>query len=107
MYGMPQPNTYGQYGFGGYAGTPGAAPGMPQSAGGAGGLGNGAQQGAGDPNAAGGQGQGQWPSDPSSYYSNYWGGKWRTCWLPSVFLTLPTGYYGQQPTGQGAEMNQN
>jgi len=90
MYGMPQPNTYGQYGFGGYAGTPGAAPGMPQSAGAAGGLGNGAQQGAGDPNAAGGQGQGQWPSDPSSYYSNYWGG-----------------YYGQQPACQGAEMNQN
>jgi len=77
------------------AGTPGATPGMPQSAGGAGGLGNGAQQGGADPNSAAGQGpQGQWPSDPSSYYSNYWGG-----------------YYGQQPAGQqGApdvQMSQN
>jgi len=34
--------------------------------------------------AAAGQAQGQWPTgDPSSYYSNYWGG-----------------YYGQQATGQ-------
>jgi len=88
MYGMPQPNTYGQYGFGGYGGNPGGAPGMP-AAGGAGALGNGTQPGTVDPNVAGGQAQGQWPSDPSSYYSNYWGG-----------------YYGQQPTGQGAEMNQ-
>jgi len=95
MYGIPQPNTYGQYpGFAGYAGAPGtASPGMPQAAGGApgaAGLGLGAvgQPGATDPNAAAaaGQAQGQWPpSDPSSYYSNYWGG-----------------YYGQQPTGQQA-----
>jgi len=85
MYGMPQPNTYGQYpGFGGYAGAPGtASPGMQQAAGGApgaAGLGLGAvgQPGAADPNAAAaaGQGQGQWPGgDPSSYYSNYWGGE--------------------------------
>lgn len=84
MYGMPQPNTYGQFpGYGGYAGAPGtASPGMPQAApgapGGAGlGLGAVGQQGAADPNAAAaGQAQGQWPAgDPNSYYSNYWGGK--------------------------------
>jgi nucleolysin TIA-1/TIAR len=83
MYGMPQASTYGQYGFPGYAGAPGAAsPGMQQAAagtpGGAGlGLGAVGQQGAADPNAvaAAGQAQGQWPTgDPSSYYSNYWGG---------------------------------
>lgn len=84
MYGMPQANTYGQYGFPGYAGAPGAAsPGMPQAAAGtpaAAGLGLGAvaQQGSTDPSAvaAAGQAQGQWPAgDPSSYYSNYWGGR--------------------------------
>jgi len=102
MYGIPQPNTYGQYGFGGYGGfpnqaggTPGApgpgSPGMPQptGAGGAGlGLTAGAQQPGADPNAAaaaaGQAGQAQWgATDPSSYYSNYWGG-----------------YYGQQAAGQ-------
>lgn len=87
MYGMPQPNTYGQYGFGAYgAGAPGAT-GMPQPAAAATGLGlaNAGQPGA-DPNAAAGQaGQAQWAGgDPSSYYSNYWGG-----------------YYGQQPGQQG------
>ncbi len=37
----------------------------------------GAQPGAADPNAAAGQtAQGQWAgADPSSYYSNYWGGE--------------------------------
>ncbi|EGO30976.1 hypothetical protein SERLADRAFT_455426 [Serpula lacrymans var. lacrymans S7.9] len=96
MYGMPQPNTYGQYGFGGYGGFPNQAgstvpAGMAQpaaSGGGAPGIGSigmaaATQAGAADPNAnvAGGQaGQVQWPGgDPSSYYSNYWGG-----------------YYGQQ-----------
>jgi len=88
MYGIPQPNTYGQYGFGAYAGFPnqpaGAAnpgsPGMPQSAVGAVGTGLGASQpGATDGSVAAGaaaQGaQAQWPTgDPSSYYSNYWGG---------------------------------
>ncbi|KAI0757182.1 hypothetical protein C8Q80DRAFT_1265142 [Daedaleopsis nitida] len=90
MYGMPQPNTYGQYGFGGYAGfpnqaaagTPGAAapgmasPVMPSAA-----MGLGAGQAPAD--AAATQAQAQWPgADPSSYYSNYWGG-----------------YYGQQAPG--------
>lgn len=102
MYGMPQPNTYGQYGFGAYPGFPGQAagqpgapgatsPGMPQPAAGGAALGlTGApQQGVPDPNAAAGQaGQAQWGgADPNSYYSNYWGG-----------------YYGQQPAAgqQGA-----
>lgn len=88
MYGMPQPATYGQYGFGGYtgfpnpAGTPGAGgPGTPgigaPAAGTAGSLGlAGAQQPGADPNAAASQaGQAQWGgADPSSYYQNYWGG---------------------------------
>ena len=88
MYGMPQPNTYGQYGFAGYggfpnqaagagAGAPGAT-GMPQPAAAAAGLGlaGAGQQPGADPNAAAGQaGQAQWAgADPSSYYSNYWGG---------------------------------
>ncbi|CAL1696566.1 unnamed protein product [Somion occarium] len=76
MYGMPQPNTYGQYGFAPGLGSP-AAP----TATAAMGIGAGVQTGAADPNAAAGQAaQGQWPSD---YYSNYWGG-----------------YYGQQAAGQ-------
>ncbi|KAG8219985.1 polyadenylate-binding protein [Butyriboletus roseoflavus] len=52
MYGMPQPNTYGQYGFGAYTGFPNqpggaanpASPGMPQAAAGAVGTGLGASQ---------------------------------------------------------------
>lgn len=86
-YGMPQPNTYGQYGYPGFAGfpgqaagAPGAAPGsqgMPQANTAAGGLGlpAGAQPAAVDPNAAaaGQAAQGQWGSDPN-YYANYWGG---------------------------------
>ncbi|PPQ98876.1 hypothetical protein CVT24_003507 [Panaeolus cyanescens] len=98
MYGMPQPTSYGQYGFGAYgtaypgqAPATGAAgpgsPGMPQAgAAGAAGLGLnvGAQQPGGDINAAGAQpGQPQWGADPSAYYSNYWGG-----------------YYGQQAAPQ-------
>lgn len=88
MYGMPQPNTYGQYGFGAYAGFPNqpagganpASPGMAQAAPGAVGSGLGASQpGATDPSVAGAAAPGaqaQWPTgDPSSYYSNYWGGK--------------------------------
>ncbi|KAH8100578.1 hypothetical protein BXZ70DRAFT_1008077 [Cristinia sonorae] len=85
MYGMPQPNTYGQYGF--------AAPGLPSPAtatAGAMGMGAAAQAGATDPNVAAGQAaQGQWASDPS-YYSNFWGG-----------------YYGQQGAGQGAADGQH
>lgn len=86
MYGMPQPNSYGQYAFPGFAGFPGQAgaapgapgagsPGMPQ-ANPAGGLGlAGAAQPGGDPNVAGQPGQ-QWAgADPSGYYANYWGGK--------------------------------
>jgi len=86
-FGMPQPNTYGQYGFPGYPGfggapgTAGGTPGMPQPGGAA--AGGGAQisvNAGGDAVGAVGQGQQQqWGGDPSSYYSNYWGG-----------------YYGQQ-----------
>lgn len=103
VYGMPQPNTYGQYGFAGYGGFPNqgagaagspvsAAPGMPQpgAAGAGSNVGVGQAAGGADAAAAAGQGgQGQWPAgDPNSYYSNYWGG-----------------YYGQQPGAgqQGAE----
>jgi nucleolysin TIA-1/TIAR len=93
MYGIPQPNSYGQYGFGAYGGFPaqgasaqGAAgpgsPGMgqPAAGGGAGlGLTTGGQQPGADPNAAaiaGQPGQAQWGgADPNSYYSNYWGGQ--------------------------------
>jgi len=84
MYGMPQPNTYGQYAFGGY-GTPGAAvPGLASPGGGQ--MAMASPGGAADPSAAAGQAaQGQWAgADPSSYYSNYWGG-----------------YYGQP--GQGGD----
>lgn len=110
MYGMPQASNYGQYGFAGYAGAPGAAsPGMPQTASGTpGGAGLGltavGQQGAADPNAvaAAGQAQGQWPTgDPSSYYSNYWGGKLFFSYdVLAIMLTCEIGYYGQQATGQ-------
>jgi nucleolysin TIA-1/TIAR len=80
MYGMPQPNTYGQYGFGAYGGSPATgAPGMPSpTAAGAGvGMAVAGQPGAADPTAAASQAvQGQWGgADPSSYYSNYWGGE--------------------------------
>ncbi|PPQ95647.1 hypothetical protein CVT26_008676 [Gymnopilus dilepis] len=90
MYGMPQPTTYGQYGFGTYAGFPGQAaaapgaagpgsPGMPQAANaGAAGLGLNVsgQQPTGDPNAAAGAqaSQPQWGTADPNYYSNYWGG---------------------------------
>lgn len=95
MYGMPQPTSYGQYGFGGYAGfgqaagTPGApGPGSPGMANATAGGVAGTQQPGADPSAAVGQaGQAQWGgADPSTYYSNYWGG-----------------YYGQ-PTAGDAQM---
>jgi len=84
MYGMPQPAQYGQYGFGAYGAFPGqggaapgaGSPGMPQAAGAAGaglGLNAGSQQPGADPNAGAAGGQ-AWAGDPSSYYSNYWGG---------------------------------
>ena len=91
MYGIPQPNSYGQYGFGAYGGFPnqgasaqGAAgpgsPGMgqPAAGGGAGlGLATGGQQPGADAAAIAGQpSQAQWGgADPNSYYSNYWGGQ--------------------------------
>jgi len=117
MYGMPQPNTYGQYGFGGYAGfqgaggagTAGTNPGMPQTNTGAGGLGNGTQPGTTDPTAAGQPTQGQWPADANSYYSNYWGGEQANFPLSAFLNQSPIGYYGQ-PGQQGAadvQMNQN
>jgi nucleolysin TIA-1/TIAR len=73
MYGMPpQPNTYGQYGFGSYPASPGgAAPGMPQPAAGAA---AGQTAPGADVGAVGQAAQAQWASDPNSYYSNYWGG---------------------------------
>ena len=76
VYGMPQPNTYGQYGFGAYATTPGAAHGMPATAGSAAGgsmaMTVAGQAGAADPNddaaAAGQDGQGQWSGEEASRY---------------------------------------
>jgi nucleolysin TIA-1/TIAR len=69
MYGVPQPGTYGQYGFGAYPASPGgAAAGMPQAA-------AGAAAGQTAPGAdVGAVGQAA-QAHPSSYYSNYWGGK--------------------------------
>ena len=87
MYGMPQPNTYGQYGFGAYSGFPNqagataapgaAATGMGSPVAAAAAMGMGAGATAADPSvAAAGAAQGQWGgADPNSYYSNYWGGK--------------------------------
>jgi len=103
MYGMPQPASYGQYGFPGFAGFPGQAgapvaagpgsPGMPQAAAVAGlGIAGAAQPGGADPNAPAGQAaQAQWGAADPNYYSNYWGG-----------------YYGQQAAGQpgDAQMQQ-
>ncbi|KAG6842484.1 hypothetical protein C0991_000010 [Blastosporella zonata] len=103
MYGMPQPNSYGQYGFGAYGafpgqgtGAPGAAgpgsPGMPQPAGGAAaglGITAGAQQPGADPNAAA-AGQAQWGAADQSYYANYWGGYY--------------GQAGQQAAGGDTQM---
>jgi len=72
MYGIPQPNSYGQYGFGSYPASPGgAAPGMPQAAAGAA---AGQTAPGADVSAVGQAAQAQWASDPNSYYSNYWGG---------------------------------
>ena len=73
MYGVPQPGTYGQYGFGAYPASPGgAAAGMPQAAAGAA---AGQTAPGADVGAVGQAAQAQWTGDPSSYYSNYWGGK--------------------------------
>jgi hypothetical protein len=107
MYGVPQPGTYGQYGFGAYPASPGgAAPGMPQPAAGA--AGGQTAPGA-DVGAVGQAAQAQWAGDPSSYYSNYWGGK---CSASIAFLYVRAdcdrrvhiGYYPQQTAAgqQGA-----
>ena len=112
MYGMPQPNTYGQYGFGAYsgfpnqagAGAPGAAaPGMASPVAPTAAIGLGSATGAPtDPTAA--AAQGQWPgADPSSYYSNYWGGELRLhVQIMPLVDACSTGYYGQQAPGAGA-----
>jgi nucleolysin TIA-1/TIAR len=116
MYGMPQPNSYGQYGFGGYAGfqgaggagTTGTNPGMPQANNVAGSLGNGTQPGTTDPSAGGQPTQGQWPADPNSYYSSYWGGEQGSLSLFTFLNQSLIGFY--QPGQQGAgdvQMNQN
>ena len=103
MYGMPQPTNYGQYGFGAYggfpnqaaaAGTPGAAaPGMASPVAATAAMGLGAPQSPADPTAAAQAAQGQWAgADPSSYYSNYWGGEPRfavsSCNWQSFILLL-------------------
>lgn len=107
MYGVPQPGTYGQYGFGAYPASPGgAAPGMPQPAAGAA-----AGQTAPGPDvgAVGQAAQAQWAaSDPNSYYSNYWGGNCSasiaSCMSELTDRRVYIGYYQQQTAGgqQGA-----
>jgi len=106
MYGVPQPGTYGQYGFGAYPASPGgAAPGMPQPAAGAA---AGQTAPGADVGAVGQAAQAQWAGDPSSYYSNYWGGKCSAC-IASCTSELTDcrvhiGYYPQQTAAgqQGA-----
>ena len=64
MYGMPAPNTYGQYGFGAYGANPSAAtPGMAQPA-------AAASTTTGDATAA--NAQNQWANVDPSYYQQYW-----------------------------------
>ena len=116
MYGMPQPNTYGQYGFGAYgafpnqaaAGTGAAAPGMPSPVAPTAAMGMGAAQ---TPVDATAQAAGQWGSaDPSSYYSNYWGGEHSAVVAShspraagaDVARVRHPGYYGQQAPGAAA-----
>jgi hypothetical protein len=107
MYGVPQPGTYGQYGFGAYPASPGgAAAGMPQPAAGAA---AGQTAPGADVGVVGQAAPAQWTGDPSSYYSNYWGGKRSASGFPcSLQLTGPgaffLGYYPQQtaPGQQGA-----
>lgn len=93
---MPQPNTYGQYGFGTYggfpnqtpaAGAPGAAaPGMASPVAPTATMGLGAGQ---APTDAAQVAQGQWPgADPSSYYSNYWGGEFAFHDFIDLFICL-------------------
>ena len=106
MYGVPQPGTYGQYGFGAYPASPGgAAAGIPQPAAGAA---AGQTAPGADVGAVGQPAQAQWTGDPSSYYSNYWGGKCSadsfSCSLELTNWCVFIGYYPQQtaPGQQGA-----
>lgn len=115
MYGMPQPNTYGQYGFNAYGGFPGqggatgtpgaAAPGMGSPVAGAAGMAMGAGAGGADPNAGAGQAQGQWGAgtDPSSYYSNYWGGEYHVGYTSvSAVLTEDARLLRTSRSGRGS-----
>ena len=82
MYGMPQSNSYGQYGFGyqGFGQT--EAPGSPPTGSSAqAGSASGATQAQGQAGTTGQAGQAQWGTDPS-FYQNYWGGQ--CCDLPSL-----------------------
>jgi len=85
MYGIPQAQSYGQYGYQAY---PGAVPGAPGGAPGAGGLSPGGA-GGGDLNASAQAAQAAWAAtDPNAaaYYQNYW-----------------SGYYAQTGQQPGAE----
>ena len=103
MYGMPQPNTYGQYGFGGYGGTPTAgAPGMPSPTAAAAGVGMAvaAQPGAADPAAAATQAA-QWAVQTLRPTILTTGVVSDTNQRFTLLLTSScVGYYGQQPTAQ-------
>ena len=91
MYGVPQPGTYphGQYGFGAYPASPGgAAAGMPQQAAGAA---AGQTAPGSDVGAVGQAAPAQWTGDPSSYYSNYWGGKCFSSIFPYSLELIETG----------------
>ena len=82
MYGMPQSNSYSQYGFGYPGFGQGDASASAQAGTGtqSGTAGNGGQsQGQ---QAAGQAGQAQWGTDPS-FYQNYWGGE---CVLMIIYL---------------------
>ena len=69
-------------------------------------MGLGAGQAPADAAAAAQVAQGQWPgADPSSYYSNYWGGKARVLSIgldSNAYPNLDAGYYGQQAPGAAA-----
>ena len=76
MYGMPQPNTYGQYGFGAYSGAPATtAPGMPSPPAATTSIGMAPAPSAADPAAATSQvTANQWGGTDPSYYP-YWNGE--------------------------------
>lgn len=83
MYGLPQSNSYSQYGFGYQGFGQGEAPGSPSAGASAQtGAASGTNQAQGQSGATGQAGQAQWGADPS-FYQNYWGG-----------------YYGQQAGAQ-------